>query len=99
VFREEHAEVDVEELVAVEREYRPRSRRRVAASRRPPPRPSGSSSPTASTSAPSPEQRLDEGVLVPGPAGHDHACHARVDEPSDHVLGQREAGDKHERLR
>ena len=46
VQREQRLEVDVEELVAVQREDAPDSRRARAAKRRPPPRPSGSGSST-----------------------------------------------------
>ena len=77
----------------------PASCRRVAASRRPPPRPSGSASPTASTSAPEAGERVDERLLVSGAARDDHARHAALDEPGDAVGRQGNARHRHERLR
>ena len=81
------------------RARRPRRAARDAASRSPPPRPSGSGSPTASISAPSPPSAFDERLFLARAARDDHARHAGGDEARDAVLREREAGDRDERLR
>ena len=96
---EELAEVDVEELVAVEREH--------GAVLLPPRRSEAQSAATAErfrfadrldvgTEA---GECVDEDVLLAGAAGDDDARHTGGDEPAHGVLGEREAGDGNERLR
>src|SRR5207249_2223591 len=92
-------EVDVEQLVAVQREHRTI----VAA-------PGGREPQTAAAAErlgladrvdlrAEAAEGIHEDVLLPGPARDDDARDARRDEARDGVLGEREAGDRDERLR
>ena len=93
------AKVDVEQLVAVQREHGA-----VLAATR------GGESQSAAAAerlglayrldlGAEPAERIHERLLLSGAAGDDHAGDARACEPRDGVLGEREAGDRHERLR
>ena len=76
VPREQRCEVDVEQLVAVQREHvAARLAQRRAANLIPPPRPSRSGSSAATISAPSPASSLDEQIALP----EAHAKITRVD--------------------
>ena len=99
VLCEKRAEVDVEELVAVEREHRPLL---------PPPRGREPQPAAAAERLLLPHrldlgaesgERVDERLLVSGAARDDHARHAALDEPRHPVLRERKPADRHERLR
>src|SRR5581483_2200275 len=99
VVGEQSADVDVEQLVAVEREHRPA----LAPPRRREPKPPAPAErlllPHRLDLGPQAAERVHERVLLPGAAGDDDARHAGGDEPGDRVLGEREARHGHERLR
>ena len=96
---EERREVDVQQLVAVQRE----ARAGLAAPRR------GEAQAAAAAErlrladgvdlGSETGERVHERLLLAGAAGDDHARDARGDEPRDAVLGEREPRDGHERLR
>src|SRR5438552_235640 len=99
VLREERGEVDVEQLVAVQREHGPVL---VTAG-------GGEAQPAAAAErlgladeldlcAERAERVLERGLLA-GAAGDDHPLDTRADESRDRVLEQRDAADRHERLR
>ena len=99
VLGEQRAEVDVEELVAVEREHRalllpPCGREPQAA-----PAPERLVLPHRLDLCAEPGERCEESVLVSRAARDDHARHAALDQPGHGVRGERQASYGHERLR
>src|SRR5581483_4713534 len=99
VLVEERAEVDVEELVAVQREARavaPTPRRREAEAAASAERLGLADRVDLRAEA---AERVHERLLLPGAAGDDHPLDARLDEPRHAVLREREPRDRDERLR
>src|SRR5690242_9183696 len=96
---EQPGEVDVEQLVAVQRKHgagllsprRGELEAAAAAERLP--------SAHGVDLGAEPRERVDERLLLAGAAGNDHAGDARSDEPADAVLRERKAGNRDERLR
>ena len=97
--REQRLELDVEELVAVQREARaglaPLARRELEASPTPERLPLAGERELDADAL----QRARELVLLPRPAAHDHAVDAGPRQPADLVLRERLPTDVDERLR
>src|SRR5215471_2994569 len=99
VFREERGEVEIEQLVAVERE----NRAFLAATRRREAKPAAAAErlllPDRLDLGAEPGERGEKRLFVPRAARDDDTRHAALDEAGDRILREREASDRHERLR
>ena len=95
----ERREVDVEQLVAVQRQHRAR----LAPARGREPQPAAAPERLRLADrvdlGAEARERVHEDVLLPRAARDDDPRDAGADEPRDRVLGERIAGDRHERLR